>query len=438
MTDGDDTRFMGELRAAVTQKPRMTANLLLGSIIVFVIFVVIWAANAPLDEVTRGMGRVIRSSQLKVIQNLEGGLVSSIAVAEGEVVEVGQVLLTIDDTQARSRVSEDKVKLTAMEVLISRLKAEIAGRPPEFSEALQVRAGDYIANEMALYQARRSELKQAINVLKKQKEQKHQELLELSSRISGLEESYKLGKQQLDMLEKVVKRGASPRMELVKLQREVVGLKNELSSSRNSIPRVKASLEEVDEQISERIAAFKSTALKELNEAITNHKALEQNMLASEDRLSRTAVVSPVRGIVKQLLINTIGGVVQPGMDLVEIVPEDESMLVEARVRPSEIAFLHIGQKAKVKLTAYDYAVYGTLDAELEHVSADTITDENGESFFEIRVRTEKKFMGDGEEVMPIMPGMVAEVDVLTGKKTVLEYLMKPIVRARQRAFSER
>lgn len=429
---------MGELRAAVTQKPRMTANLLLGSIIVFVIFVVIWAANAPLDEVTRGMGRVIRSSQLKVIQNLEGGLVSSIAVAEGEVVEVGQVLLTIDDTQARSRVSEDKVKLTAMEVLISRLKAEIAGRPPEFSEALQVRAGDYIANEMALYQARRSELKQAINVLKKQKEQKHQELLELSSRISGLEESYKLGKQQLDMLEKVVKRGASPRMELVKLQREVVGLKNELSSSRNSIPRVKASLEEVDEQISERIAAFKSTALKELNEAITNHKALEQNMLASEDRLSRTAVVSPVRGIVKQLLINTIGGVVQPGMDLVEIVPEDESMLVEARVRPSEIAFLHIGQKAKVKLTAYDYAVYGTLDAELEHVSADTITDENGESFFEIRVRTEKKFMGDGEEVMPIMPGMVAEVDVLTGKKTVLEYLMKPIVRARQRAFSER
>jgi len=263
-------------------------------------------------------------------------------------------------------------------------------------------------------------------------------LLELSSRISGLEESYKLGKQQLDMLEKVVKRGASPRMELVKLQREVVGLKNELSSSRNSIPRVKASLEEVDEQISERIAAFKSNALKELNEAITNHKALEQNMLASEDRLSRTAVVSPVRGIVKQLLINTIGGVVQPGMDLVEIVPEDESMLVEARVRPSEIAFLHIGQKAKVKLTAYDYAVYGTLDAELEHVSADTITDENGESFFEIRVRTEKKFMGDGEEVMPIMPGMVAEVDILTGKKTVLEYLMKPIVRARQRAFSER
>ncbi len=438
MSRSHDTQFMGELRAAVVRKPRTTANLLLFSIIGFVIFALVWAGNAPLDEVTMGVGRVIPSSKLKTVQNLEGGLVSEIRVREGERVKAGQLLLIIDDTQAKSKFSEDKVKLAALETLIVRLRAEVGGLEPKYSDRLVQEAPDFIENELALYEARKSELQKSINVLHKQAEQKTHEIVELRSRISGLKESYKLGDQQVKLLAPVVKKGASSKMELIRLQREVLGLKNELVSSQQSLPRAKSALEEISLQIEERQANFRSEAFKELNEAIANARALKESMTVSEDRLSRTEVASPVDGTVKQILVNTIGGVVQPGEDLVEIVPDDESLLVEARVRPSEIAFLHPGQKAKVKVTAYDYAIYGSMDAVLVHISADTITDENGESFYEIKVRTDRSYLGKEEGIMPILPGMVAEVDILTGKKTVLAYLMKPILRAQQRALTER
>ena len=197
-------------------------------------------------------------------------------------------------------------------------------------------------------------------------------------------------------------------------------------------------MDEIKSKIEESELSFRSDAFKELNEIRTELQKLTATSVAIDDRVSRTTVVSPVRGVIKQLKVNTIGGVVQPGSDMLEIVPLDDSLLIEAKVRPQDVAFLHPGQKAMVKFTAYDYTIYGGLKANLELISADTITDEEGNSFYLIQVRTDKSHLGSEEHPLLIIPGMVATVDIITGEKSVLDYLLKPVLKARSEAMRER
>jgi len=236
----------------------------------------------------------------------------------------------------------------------------------------------------------------------------------------------------------MVKRGVMAKLELIKLDRGIIEIQGDLANTKQTKPRIKSAIVEVTEKIDEYHAMLRSKIQAELADIEVNIAALQKLLESAEDRMQRAEVLSPVDGRIKQLNVNTIGGVIKPGMDLVEILPKDDSLLVEARIRPSDIAFLHPGLEAKVKVTAYDYAVYGSLKAKLEKISVDTIVDEEGESFYEIQVRTSKNFMGSEAFPLPIIPGMVAEVDVLTGKKTVLEYLMKPLLRAQQKAMRER
>ena len=250
--------------------------------------------------------------------------------------------------------------------------------------------------------------------------------------------SYALLKQELDMSEPLAAEGAISEVEILRLKRSTNDLRGELEATRLAIPRIQSELEEMHNKIEDLDISFRTQARSELNELQAELSGVEETLHSQEDRVTRTVVRSPVRGEVKQIKVSTIGGVIQPGMDLLEIVPLEGTLLVEAHVRPADIAFLRPDQDAQVKLTAYDYAIYGGIPAKLEHISADTITDERGDSFFLIRVRTDRNYLGPAENPLKIIAGMTAVVDVMTGKKTVLDYLLKPVLRAREMALREK
>ncbi len=419
-------------------RPRLFSHLLLWSIIAFISVSLIWAYHAEIDEVTRGDGKIIPSRQIQVVQNLEGGIVAELLIKEGDQVETGQVLLRIDDTRFASSFQENQLQVYALQAKIARLQAETSDQDLVPAETLDAQAQSFWASEQALYRSRRQELDSAISVLNQQHIQKQQEIQEYQSRQVHLQRSYELAREELKITRPLVQQGVMSEVELLRLERQVNQLKGDMENNRLAIPRIKTALAEVKDKIEEIKMAFRSAATAELNRHQAQLSQMQASSGALEDRVSRTAVRSPVKGTIKKLNINTIGGVIQPGMTLVEIVPLEDTLLVEAQIRPSDIAFLHPGQKAMVKFTAYDFSIFGGLTARLEHISADSIINERGEAFFLIRVRTERNYLGHQHNSLPIIPGMTVSIDVLTGRKTILEYLLKPFNRMQERALRER
>ncbi len=419
-------------------RPRGLSHILLVTIAAFFFSFLAWASWATLDIVTRGNGKVIPSRQVQVVQHLEGGIVSEILTAEGDTVEKGQVLMRIDNVRAASDYREKKSRYLAVLAAIARLEAEIRETAIQFPEEVLREARDIAESERALFRSRQEKLDSQLSILRQQVQQREQELKELKSRLSQVRESYRLAKEELDFTAPLAKQRLVSKTELLRLKRQVNDLKGELEQTRLSIERAESAVREARQRIAEAVSQFRSDALRELSNLKSELAGLREVVEAGADRVRRTEVRSPVKGIVKKLHVNTIGGVVAPGQDLVEIVPLEDTLLVEAHIRPSDIAFLHPGQKAKVKITAYDYSIYGGLEGEVEHISADTITDERGNSYFLIRVRTDRNHLGSDDKPLPIIPGMTAEVDILTGHKTVLEYLLKPLIKARERALTER
>ena len=430
-----DLAFTTELRAAARSRPRIGASMLLVTIAAFLAAAIAWASQARLDEAATGQGRVVPSSQIQIVQNLEGGILAEILVREGDIVADAQVLLRIDDTSFGANLRENQARYFGLQAKVARLEGEINGSTPSFPADIEAALA---ADEMALYRSRRAELEAAVGILEQQAAQRRQELVELASRIDQLSESHRLAAEELGIMAPLVAEGVTSRVEVLRLECQVNDIEGEREASRLAIPRVQSGLAEAERRIAERREAFRGEALEELNEARVRLRVLGEAARAAEDKVRRTEVRSPVHGTVKRILINTLGGVIQPGMDLVEIVPLEDTLLVEAEIRPADIAFLRPGQDANVKITAYDFASYGGLEAEFEHISADTIVNEAGESFYRILVRTRINHLGTATDPLPIIPGMVAEVDIMTGSKTVLEYILNPINRARERALRER
>lgn len=436
-TTGD---FLAGAAAADRLRPRGLAHALLFTILLFVVVFLLWARWARLDEVTRGEAKVIPSRQVQVVQNLEGGIVAAMLVREGEIVAEGQVLARIDNVRAASDYREKRTRYLALLAAATRLRAELEGKaPPAFPPEVTAEAPQLAANEQALYRSRQEKLAAEIEILRRQAEQRQQELAELKSRLAGAERSFGLASQELDLMQSVG--GAQrvvPRGDLLRLQRQVSDLKAEVEQARLAVPRAETALREAQKRVESATSAFRSEAQRELNATEAEMAGLKEVVTAGEDRVRRTEVRSPVRGTVKTIKVVTIGGVVQPGADLIEIVPLEDTLLVEAQIRPADIAFLSPGLPAMVKITAYDFSIYGGLKGTVEDISADTITNERGESFYRVRVRTERNALGTDEKPLRIIPGMTAQVDVLTGQKTVLDYLLKPILKARERALTER
>lgn len=429
---------MREYQVLIQQDRAIFGHLIIWFSLLFFIVAGIWANYAMLDEVTRGAGKVIPSSHIQVVQNLEGGIVSELLVKAGDVVEQGQILLRIDDTRFASSFRESQVKVQGLQAKIARLTAESQGVAFQIPKDLPAEQRDVFQNEFSLAQSRQKEVQATLNILQQQKNQKQHEIGELRSKVGQLQRSYELVLKELRLTEPLVKKGLASEVELLRLQRQVSELKGGLDSTRLSIPRAESSVSETDRKMEELGVNFRTNAISELNDNKAELSRITQSNFALEDRVTRTAVRSPVRGTIKQVKVTTVGGVVQPGMDLIEIVPLEDKLLIEAQIRPADIAFLHPNQPAMVKLTAYDFSIFGGLPAHLEHISADSITNERGESFFLIRVRTERKYLGAEDKPLPIMSGMTASVDILTGKKSLLDYLLKPIKKAHDQALRER
>lgn len=425
-------------KALIDDAPRIV-RLTIWGVIAFFVFLLTWAHFAVIDEVTKGDGKAIPSSRIQKIQNLEGGIVAQIYVKEGQIVETGAPLIRLDDTRFASNVGETEADRVAMELRVERLSAEVENRPLKITEEARKSVPSQAANEESLFMSRRQQLADEIGGLQQQLVQRQQELREFSSKAEQYRSSLNLLRQEISMSEPLVARGAISPVEVLRLRRSEVETRGMLDGTTLAVPRAQAAIGEVQRKIDETRGKFRSEALTQLNEARTDLAKTQATAKGLEDRVSRTMVTSPVRGIVKQVLVNTVGGVIQPGSDMVEIVPLDDSLLVEARIRPQDIAFLHPGQKAMIKFTAYDYTIYGGLEGTLEQIGADTVQDEEKKNtFYVIKLRTNKSHLGTDEKPLLIIPGMVASVDIITGKKSVLSYLLKPIIKSRAEALHER
>jgi len=437
----DDIDLIPDVSASIRGTTRRFATIMLVFIALFLTTFVGWAYYAQLDEVTRGDARVIPSRSVQVIQNLEGGIVSEIKVREGEVVTEGQVLLRIDNTLAESDYQEKRAQYLSLLGQEARLEAEAGGlEEPAFPALVEDEAPTVVRDQMALFHSRRDAVANAAEIYRRQEEQRQQELRELQSRVGMLGRSFNLVREELDITQPLLEQGAVSRVDVLQLERQLNDLRTEIEAARLAIPRAEAAIEEANRRIEEVELNARSDAQLELTQVRTRLAALEEIMIAGQDRVQRTEVRSPIHGIVKEITVSTIGGVVSPGEDLAQIVPLDDTLLIEARIRPHEVAFLSPGQKAKIKVSAYDFAIYGGLDGVVQHISADTLIDEdrNNEEYYLIRLQTDRNYLGTEENPLPIIPGMTATVDILTGQKSVLVYLMKPILRARYDALRER
>ncbi|PVZ15293.1 MULTISPECIES: HlyD family type I secretion periplasmic adaptor subunit [unclassified Pseudomonas] len=437
--DSLDGQPLPEVKKALIDDAPRIARLTIWGVIAFFLFLLVWAHLAVIDEVTKGEGKAIPSSKIQKIQNLEGGIVAQIYVHEGQIVEAGAPLIRLDDTRFASNVGETEADRVAMELRVARLQAEIEDKPLVIDPDILKRVPRQANDELALYQSRKQQLADEVGGLQAQLVQKQQELREFGSKADQYRNSLALLQKEISMSEPLVAQGAVSPVDILRLKRSEVETRGQLSSTTLAMPRAQAAINEVQRKIEETKGKFRSDSLTQLNEARANLAKYTATAKGLEDRVNRTMVNAPVRGVIKQVMVNTVGGVIQPGSDIVEIVPLDDTLVVEAKIRPQDIAFLHPGQKAMIKFTAYDYTIYGGLEGKLEQIGADTITDEDKkQTYYLIRLRTDKNHLGTDAKPLVIIPGMVASVDIITGHKSILNYLLKPIIRARAEALHER
>jgi adhesin transport system membrane fusion protein len=422
---------------------RLFGHILLGVVFSVMAAFLIWSYFAVLDQVTRGEGKIVPSSQTQVIQSLDGGTLAKMNVREGDIVEKDQILVVVDNSTSQFDLAGLKQRFYIASAAIARLQAEIAGEnDPEkiqFSLETLANAPEKAAQEKSLFVIRQSQLSSQQSTLKDQVSQRQQEIQEIGTKISTSRSSLDYANQQVDILEPLVRAGAASKVDLLKARQEVQNYQSEVSNAQASLPRARSALQEAQSKMKEAVATFKAESAGELAKQQADLATVTESMNEAQAKVGRTELRSPVKGTVKEIKTRTIGGVIQPAADIMEIVPIEDNLLVEAQIRPQDRGFIAPNQHAKVKITAYDYSIYGGLDAQVEQISADAIENEKKELFFRVRLRTDRNFLvGKQGEQLPIIPGMTATVDILTGKKTVLEYLLKPILKARQTALTER
>lgn len=412
-----DFSFANDVRAAAELKTPRASLILLATTIALMIVGIIWAHFAVLDEVKRGNAKVIPSRQLQVVQSLEGGIVQEILVQEGDIVKQGQVLMRIDDTKFLADLGEVRERRFANAARVARLEAEVKGLPkPIFPDQLAERSPQAVQTEQNVFDARAKKLAQDVDVLTQQE--------------TRLSDSLKLLSREVQLTQNLYAQKVVPEIEMLRLQRQQADMRGQLA--------------ETQARISTANATFRSQAEEDLAKSRADLAVLEETTKSAQDRVRRADLKSPVNGIINKLNVTTVGAVVQPGANLMDIVPLDDSLLVEGRIRPQDIAFIRPQQSAVVKITAYDSSVYGSLKGKVERISADSIVDdkseqrgEKGESFYRVIVRTDKNHLGTAEHPLPIIPGMVATVEVQTGEKSVLDYMMKPARMLRDEALRE-
>ena len=417
---------------------------------------IIWSYFSSLQQVTSGMGKVIPSTQIQIIQSLDGGVLQELFVQEGMQVTKNQPIARIDDTRFRSDFAEQKQEVDSLRANVIRLRAELSSilignnqqwqrqieinkNVPVYPEDLKKNAPLMVERQQEEYSERLDSLMNQLAIQEQQIQQREQEVAELESKINTLIISYKLATKELDLTRPLAAKNIVSKIELYKLERSVNELKGEANAVQLLAPKLKSALQESILNRRETVLVYRKEARSELNELQNKLSRINESQVGAQDRVSKALISSPVIGTIKTIKINTLGGVVKPGETIAEIVPTEDKLMIEAKIKPRDIGFIYPGLPAVVKITAYDFARYGGLTGKVEHISADTTLDEEGNSFYLIRVRTEASSIKNkkGEE-MPIIPGMLTQVDVITGKRTILEYILNPILRANEAALRER
>ncbi len=433
-----DYEFMHSLSSAMLESTpvRLKTILFFWIIAVFAFFA--WAYFAQIDEIARGSGKVIPSGKNQIVQNLEGGIVEDILVKEGELVQKGEPLVKISNQKSQSSFNANKIKAESLRAKIIRLKAQATGKKFVVSKNLRDKIPQFIESEKSLYETNINELKSKIITLKEKLKQRQQELLEANTHISHLRDSYKMISEEVRMTEPMVKKGIRSKIDFLKLKREANDIQERYLTTKKSIPRLKSAIKEAKSSINSTKLIFQSDAKTKLNEAMAQYRAIKANNTSLKDQVTRTLVKSPMKGIVKNLFIHTVGGVIKPGEDIMEIVPSEEKLLVEVKIKPSDIAFIYYGQKAIVKFSAYNFSIYGGLSGKVVLISPDTIKDKKGKTFYTVRIQTDKNYIAYKGKKLKIIPGMTTTVNIITGKKTILDYILKPILKTKENMFTER
>jgi adhesin transport system membrane fusion protein len=421
---------------------RLFGHILLFTVAIVIIVALIWANFAVLDQVTRGEAKVVPSSATQLIQSAEGGLIKDLKVKEGDIVEPGQVLVEMDNTTVSTDVNELQQRYWTGLAASARLQAEVDGKSPDqiqFDPDLLAKAPEVAEAERAQARVRQMQLQSQIATLQDTINQREQELRSIDVKVSSSRVSLGLAQRRADLQQKVYASGAGSEAEYISAQQEVQRIATDIANAEASRPPAQAALQEAQSKAREAVATFRADAATDLAKHRADLASVTQLLAGGTTKLDHQVLRSPVHGTVKEIKMKTVGGVAQPAQEIMEIVPIEDTLLIEAQIRPQDRGFIAPDQHAKVKITAYDYSIYGGLDAKVEEISADAIENDKKETFFRVRLRTDKNYLiGKQGEELPIIPGMTATVDILTGKRTVLEYLLKPILKARQTAFTER
>ncbi len=434
----DDYEFMNSISSAVLEQSPKKFRLILWFWIVTIIALITWSYFAKIDEIVRGEGKVIPQSQNKMIQNLEGGIIEEILVKEGDIVKKDQILIRIDNQKSIADYESTKLKALELNAKIMRLKAEINDENFVVNESENKDLQQYLNLEKSLYDINKNKLENETMVLKEQLIQKENDLSSANSSLNYLSSEYTLIQEELRIAAPLVEQKIRSNTDFLKLKREANNIGKELSGVKISINKIKSSIEEAKNKLHDVKDEFKQLAQEELNKSTGEIERINASIYSLKDKVKRTNVYSPDEGIIQKIFFNTIGGVIKPGDNLVEVVPTGENLLIETKIKPSDIAFIYYNQDAKVKFTAYDYAIYGGLDGKVIKISADTEMDEDKKSFYKLQIQASNNHLEKNGKEFPIIPGMVVNVDILTGKKSILDYILKPILRAKQYTFTEK
>lgn len=417
---------------------RLRDHILLYAITALLVIFVLWASFAKVEEVARGDGKIIPSSQMQVIQNLEGGIIDEFLVKTGDMVKEGQVILRMRNVQAKSDFQATNQKYFGILAATIRLQAEADETDPTFPEDVIKNAPESVKAERDAFNANKKQYEGQLGVLEEQLNQKSSEVSELTRRISDTGSVLKLAQDERAMVAPMVERGAANKMELLQLDRQIATQRAELNGLKSALPRSQAAVNEAKERMNELKSSRKANAQKELAEKTIELNTLKETLVSFQDKSERTEIKSPVNGKVQDMKITTVGGVVKPGEPIMQIVPLEDVLIVEARIRPADIAFIYPGQKAIVRITAFDFSVYGSLEGQVTDISPDSITNDKGESFYRVKVSTKETKLEKGSKQYDIIPGMQASVDIITGEKTVMSYILKPFIKASSTALRER
>jgi len=407
-------------------------------VMVLLTVVLTWSFFAQLDETALANGQVVPQGKVKVIQHLEGGIIEQLFVAEGDTVKDGDRLMQLNLASTGANKEELLVRLDSQMLVRARLLAEAEGTELAFPEDVAKRRPTLVASQRQAYDARKRELNSQMTVLKEQVKQKELEVQELNAKTKAVTRNHKLATERLKMSKSLLSEGLTAKMAHLELEAEVESLDGEMKSLAPALPKAKAAVAEITQRLAEGELKFRREAREELGKTEQEIARVQELLQRATEVGSRAEIKSPLDGVVKNLKFTTIGGVVRPGDPIMEIVPTGEQLVIQAKLSPTDRGYVTEGQSTMVKISTYDFARYGGLKGTVIQVAPDTSTDEQGQPFFRVVVQTEKNYLGKSEGSLPIVPGMQATVEIHTGKKSVMDYLIKPVLKLKEEAFRER